>query len=101
LSTSENEYRGRGSTEVGELTHTLFSLSTTSHPSISRPALEACEHETERFVLSPRCFSRALCLWPWRTASVVPMIAGQAAMAVRIPSTIADDYDKLMLKQRI
>jgi hypothetical protein len=78
----------------------LFSLSTTSHPSISRPAFEAREHEIERFVLRPRCFSRALCLWPWRTASVVPMIAGQAAIAVRIPSTMANKFELQATKRR-
>jgi hypothetical protein len=70
---------------------TLFSLRTTSHPSISRPAFVAREHATARFVFNPRCFSRAFCLWPWRTASVVPIMAGHAAIAVRIPSTIMPD----------
>jgi hypothetical protein len=41
-----------------------------------------------RFVLRPRCFSLALCLWPCWTASTVPMMAGQAAIAVRMPKTM-------------
>jgi hypothetical protein len=76
------------------LSRTLFSLSTTSHPSISRPPLVAREHTTERLVFSPRCFSLAFCLWPWRTASVVPIIAGQAAIAVKMPSTIVVDTNE-------
>lgn len=34
-----------------------------------------------RLVLRPRCSSREFCRWPCRTASVVPIIAGHAAIA--------------------
>ena len=43
---------------------------------------------TRRFDFFPRCASRLFCVWPCRTASVVPMIAGHAAIDVIIPRTI-------------
>lgn len=41
-----------------------------------------------RFILRPLCLSFALCRWPCITVSLIPMIAGQAAVAVRSPRTI-------------
>jgi hypothetical protein len=67
-----------------ERSRTLPSHNTTAHPLTS-----LLEHETTRFVFAPRCCSLALLRWPWRTASVVPMMAGQAAIAVMIPKTIS------------
>lgn len=37
-----------------------------------------------RLVLRPRCSSREFCRWPCRTASVVPIIAGHAAIAAGV-----------------
>lgn len=108
--------------ELGQ--HTFPLLSTTWQPLISLPARVRVEQFTTRFVLRPRCFSRAFCLWPCRTASVVPMMAGQAAytedtrqrmlkrfrsralaMAVKIPSTMLshakDTRSHRVLKQLV
>lgn len=47
---------------------------------------------TVRLCFRPRCSSRAFSRWPWRTASVVPMMAGQAATAVKMPNTMFNSY---------
>lgn len=41
-----------------------------------------------RLVLRPRCSSRSFCRWPCRTASVVPIIAGHAAIAAGVSINI-------------
>lgn len=67
---------------------TLFWCKTTTPPSIIKPCDDFLGQDTIRLDFWPRCFSFALFLCPWRTASVVPMIAGQAAIAVKSPNTI-------------
>lgn len=67
---------------------TLFWCRTTTPPSIAELCDDFLGQDTIRLDFWPRCFSFALFLCPWRTASVVPMIAGQAAIAVKRPSTI-------------
>lgn len=53
-----------------------------------------------RLVFRPRCCSRALAFCPCWIASVVPMMAGQAAMAVKRPNTIVlSSVDVLMTIQ--
>jgi hypothetical protein len=71
---------------------TFLSLRTTVPLCISRAFRDGSEQDTERFAFRLLCFSRAFCFWPDRTASVVPMMAGQAAMDVRIPSTMLKSY---------
>jgi hypothetical protein len=58
------------------------------HPSMYLPAFEVLAQEMMRFDFTPLCFSFAFVLCPWRTASVVPTIAGQAAIAVSSPRTM-------------
>ena len=84
----EESYDGYG---LGD-DDTLWSFNTTMPPSIWALKDDFLAHRATRFVLVPRCFSRAFCAWPCRTASVVPMMAGQAAMDVRIPSTMLLAY---------
>lgn len=59
-------------------------------PFISRALLDGSKQETCIFDFRPLCDCLAFCRWPCRTASVVPMIDGQAAIDVRMPKTIAD-----------
>lgn len=71
---------------LGELT--LLFRNTTVPPWISRALRDGSLHVTSRFAFRLRCFSRVFCFWPWWTASVVPMMAGHAAMDVMIPKGI-------------
>ena len=69
-------------------THTLLLRSTTIPPLICALFDDLLEHDAMRLAFWPRCLSFALFLCPCRTASVVPMMAGHAAIEVRIPKTI-------------
>ncbi len=67
---------------------TLLWCKTTELPLICALCDDFLGQETMRFDFRPRCLSLAFFLCPWRTASVVPIIAGQAAIAVKSPNTI-------------
>ena len=79
---------GTGERSGAAAKRTLWSFNTTMPPFICRLCDEFFVHVATRCVFWPRCCSLLFCAWPWRTASVVPMMAGHAAMAVRIPRTM-------------
>lgn len=62
----------------------LWSLRTMYAPSNWELYSLRWRSETVRLVLRPRCSSREFCRWPCRTASVVPIIAGHAAIAAGV-----------------
>ena len=74
----EREGGGRGKL-------TLLFLKTTVPPWISLAFREGSLHVTSKFAFRLLCCSREFCFLPCCTASVVPMMAGQAAMEVMIP----------------
>lgn len=51
------------------------------------------EQVTRRFDFLPRCDCFLFWDWPCRTASVVPMMAGHAAIDVMIPSTMINEVE--------
>lgn len=69
---------------------TLLFLKTTVPPWISRAFRDGSLHVTSRFAFRLLCCSREFCFLPCWTASVVPMMAGQAAMEVIIPRGMMD-----------
>jgi hypothetical protein len=68
--------------------HTLLLDNTTPAPLTTDAYRELVSQLTSRFDFRPLCLSFAFCFCPCITASFVPTIAGAAAIAVRIPSTI-------------
>lgn len=74
--------------DVGKWRRTLWFFSTTMPPLICALCDEVLTHDATRLVFCPRCFSFAFLFCPERTASVVPMMAGHAAIAVKSPRTI-------------
>ena len=71
---------------------TLWFFSTTMPPLIWALCDEFFTHVATRLVFCPRCFSFAFLFCPERTASVVPMMAGHAAIAVKSPKTMMDGF---------
>lgn len=76
----------------GKGRRTLWFFSTTMPPLICALCDDVFTHDATRFVFCPRCFSLAFLFCPERTASVVPMMAGHAAIAVRSPKTMMASF---------
>lgn len=84
-----HESRYKKSKQMSEKWRTLLFLNTTKPPSICAFLDDLLEQFTIKFDFCPRCFSFAFFFCPCLTASVVPMMAGHAAMAVKRPRTIS------------
>ena len=79
---------------VGKRMRTLWFFSTTIPPLICALCDELFTQVATRFVFCPRCFSFAFLFCPERTASVVPMMAGHAAIAVKSPKTMMAPFHR-------